>query len=92
MARSFSRCVVWLLAVALLCLPGAWFVTPSSAEEQKTSSGEKLDAAKKDLDKGTQETSKAIQKVMTPIEKAISEGAGKAASTVKKAVTSEDKK
>lgn len=87
--------MVWLLAVALLCLPGTGFVTPSSAEEQKPTSQDKLDEAKKDLDHGFQEMGKAVQKVMTPIEKAISEGASKAASTVKKAVTpdkNEDKK
>ena len=87
MARSSSRYAGWVLAVVLLGLPGAGFVTPSAAEEQKTTSKEKLDAAKKDLDKGVQGTGKAIQKVATPIEKAISEGASKAASTVKKAVT-----
>ncbi|TAL11803.1 MAG: hypothetical protein EPO02_03625 [Nitrospirae bacterium] len=91
MARSSSRYAIWALALALLSPPAAGFVTPSSAEEQKTSSKEKLDAAKKDLDKGVQGASKPIQKVMEPIEKAISEGAGKAASTVKKAVTPDKK-
>jgi hypothetical protein len=87
--------MVWLLAVALLCLPGAGFVTPSSAEEQKTSSKDKVDEAKKDLDHGFQEMGKAVQKVMEPVGKAISEGASKAASIVKKAFTqdkNEDKK
>jgi len=91
MTRSSSRYAIWVLAISLLCLPVAGFVTPSSAEEQKTSSKEKLDEAKKDLDKGVQEISKPIQKVMKPVEKAISEGAGKAAEIVKKAVTSDKK-
>lgn len=85
--------MVWLLAFALLFLPGAGSVTASAAEQEKTSK-EKLDEAKKDLNKGVQEISKPIQKVMKPVEKAISEGSSKAASTVKKAVTSDtsDKK
>jgi hypothetical protein len=91
MARSSSRYAGWVLAFVLLCMPGAGFVTPSSADEPKTSSKEKLDAAKKDLDKGVQGISKPIQKVMEPVEKAITEGASKAASTVKKTVTSDKK-
>ena len=71
--------MVWLLVGALLSLPGAPFVMPSSAEE----------TTKEKIDKGVQETGKAIQKVMTPIEKAITEGTSKAASTVKKAVKSD---
>jgi hypothetical protein len=95
MVRSSSRYAGWALAFVLLCLPGAEFVTPSSADEQKTTSKDKLDEAKKDLDHGFQEMGKAIQKVMEPVEKAITEGSSKAADTVKKAVTkdkNEDKK
>jgi len=80
MTRSSSRYAIWVLTLALLYLPAAGFVTPSSAEEQTT---------KEKIDKGVQETGKAIQKVMEPVEKAISEGAGKAAETVKKAVKSD---